>query len=390
MSKNLLGSVWFVFSLLGVWACDSDGNTSTPDGGADSGGDSDADSDSDTDTDADSDSDTDTDADSDSDTDTDTDTDAGVSQIIADHTVVDGYTDIPQQWIDEVKKMWLNVPGESHSEAYRVGLQLLEDLDARFQVSVAESGEPEAYTDQHLRVNRAVRNQYNNWSWGAGEATFWSNDWAVSYIKTHIDYCQGNNLEIAAMGFGWCWDMTWHHADFAAVTQDWGGRWGGAIDYREGTSTLRQQIWGLIEDDTPNAPYISLQDYLDAIDEYNAHNNAVVTFFTTGPVDGNASSELGLGRYIKHEAIRAHVLADVERVLFDYADILNYNDAGELYQHPSGFGGTLYPSIHPDNEKNLDGIEDPNVGHIGATGALRLGKALWWMLARIAGWDGQP
>jgi hypothetical protein len=38
--------------------------------------------------------------------------------------------------------------------------------------------------------------------------------------------------------------------------------------------------------------------------------------------------------------------------------------------------------IHPDN---LGGTE---VGHIGTVGALRLGKAMWWMLARIAGWDG--
>ena len=36
--------------------------------------------------------------------------------IIADHTVVDKYDDIPQHWIDEVKKMWIDIPGESHSE----------------------------------------------------------------------------------------------------------------------------------------------------------------------------------------------------------------------------------------------------------------------------------
>jgi uncharacterized protein YjdB len=29
------------------------------------------------------------------------------------------------------------------------------------------------------------------------------------------------------------------------------------------------------------------------------------------------------------------------------------------------------------------------VGHIDAVGALRLAKAMWWLLARIAGWDGK-
>ena len=38
-------------------------------------------------------------------------------QIIADHTVVDRYSDIPQQHLDEVKKMWLVIAGESHSYA---------------------------------------------------------------------------------------------------------------------------------------------------------------------------------------------------------------------------------------------------------------------------------
>jgi hypothetical protein len=44
------------------------------------------------------------------------------SPIIADHTVVDQYDDIPQEYIDKVKEMWLNVPGESHSSGYRKGL----------------------------------------------------------------------------------------------------------------------------------------------------------------------------------------------------------------------------------------------------------------------------
>jgi hypothetical protein len=30
-----------------------------------------------------------------------------------------------------------------------------------------------------------------------------------------------------------------------------------------------------------------------------------------------------------------------------------------------------------------------DLGHIGSDGALRLAKAMWWMLARIAGWDGE-
>ena len=37
---------------------------------------------------------------------------------------------------------------------------------------------------------------------------------------------------------------------------------------------------------------------------------------------------------------------------------------------------------------DLDGTYTEDHDHIGERGALRLGKALWWMLARLAGWDG--
>jgi len=61
---------------------------------------------------------------------------------IADHTIVDRFDDIPQQYIDLVKKMWVTVPGESHSSAYRAGMELLETRYPAYAVSVVGSGTP--------------------------------------------------------------------------------------------------------------------------------------------------------------------------------------------------------------------------------------------------------
>ena len=47
-------------------------------------------------------------------------------QIVADHTVVDQYDDIPQQYIDAVKTMLVCMAGESHSMGYQNGQLLLE------------------------------------------------------------------------------------------------------------------------------------------------------------------------------------------------------------------------------------------------------------------------
>ena len=57
-------------------------------------------------------------------------------QIIADHTVVEKYDRIPQHYIDEVKKLWLVVAGESHAEGYRHGLELLELQNPAFAVNI--------------------------------------------------------------------------------------------------------------------------------------------------------------------------------------------------------------------------------------------------------------
>lgn len=324
-------------------------------------------------------------------------------QIIVDHTVVDRYDDIPQVYIDEVKKMYLNIPGESHSSGYRIGLTLLMALDSKFQVIRTDDGPPAAYTTEALRVDRLVRNQYNNWSEGAGEREWYTwhawdptdDDYPEAYavkIKSHITYANTNDLEIAAMGFGWCWDFTWHNSPGGDVDPVYNVRWAGSsVGGPDGD--LR---WGLDDGDTSlTGNRVNMDDYLAATQEYIDHVNAngfnTVVFFTTGPVDGNSANEAGYQREIKHQYIRDYVLQDAGRVVFDYADILCWNDDNE--QNTGSWDGHTYPQIHPDNRLDYDdewnmisAVEDGD--HIGEVGALRLGKALWWMLARIAGWDG--
>jgi hypothetical protein len=130
------------------------------------------------------------------------------------------------------------------------------------------------------------------------------------------------------------------------------------------------------------------QQYVD----YCASNGyATRVLFTTGPVDGN-SGESGYQRQLKHDHIRQFVQADTSRILFDYADILTWNDAGEENRRSwiDGDGGShSYQMIHPDNMIDLNGNYGEDGDHIGERGALRLAKAVWWMLARIAGWDGE-
>lgn len=128
-------------------------------------------------------------------------------QIIADHKVVDKYNEIPQFYIDKVKEMRVTIPGESHSSGYRIGCDLLDAIDANFDVNITESGTPEPYTNQHLRLSRAKWGDVSNatgWRYGYGEEDWYTSATAIARTKSHISYCNTNNLQIAAMGFGWC------------------------------------------------------------------------------------------------------------------------------------------------------------------------------------------
>lgn len=312
--------------------------------------------------------------------------------IVADHTIVEKYKDIPAFWIEKVKSMWVDIPGESHSSGYRIGVELLETLDNRFSVNRTESGTPEGFTDKHLRISRATWTG-SGWAYSYGEEDWYTNSNAIQATKNHITYANTHNLEIAAFGFGWCWDMTWHNSPGGTIDPVYQVRWAGSsVDGPEGD--LR---WGLdAEDKVLTGNSVSMDTYLNATQQYIDHvksaGYSTKVFFTTGPVDGGGNTgESGYQRHLKHERIRDYVRAH-GHILFDYADILCWDDGGnEKTVSWQDHGGTVrtYQYIHPDNMLDLEGNYVEDGDHIGERGAVRLAKALWWMLARIAGWDGR-
>ena len=315
---------------------------------------------------------------------------SAAAPLVADHTKVEKHNDIPQYWINEVKKMWLNVPGESHSYGYRIGLELLQGIDSRFQANRTEDGAPpEALTDQHLRIS-GHRWSGSGWSYGAGEANWYTNATGIANINAHLTYSNTHNLAIAAMGFGWCWDMIWHNPPGGGLDPVYQVHWAGSSEGGP-QGDLR---WGLdAGDQSLTGNSVSMDTYLNATQQYidysKANNYPTKVFFTTGPVD-DSSGESGYQLHLKQEHIRNYVKAN-DGILFDYADILTWGDDGtEAINSWTDYGGTLrvFPKIHPDNEKDFNAGITGSSGHIGQRGALRLGKAMWWMLARIAGWDG--
>ncbi len=129
-------------------------------------------------------------------------------QIIADHTVVDKFDDIPLYYIDQVKKMWISFAGESHSESLRRGLELLEAAYPAYQVTVAEYTDPAPYTTAYLRADANTWGDLTNatgWIRWYGEEDWYTSATAIAHTKAGITRCNTIGPALSAIGFGMCY-----------------------------------------------------------------------------------------------------------------------------------------------------------------------------------------
>lgn len=311
--------------------------------------------------------------------------------IIINHESVSDYDKIPAYYLNLIKEnsYWFNLMGESHSMGYRIGLSLLNDIDSRYAVNVQESGSANLPITGYMRSSRASwgdRDHTTLWRYGYGEEDWYTSELARTATKRHIDYISTNGYGRTFIGFGWCWDASWHSYNQSATPDPvYGCRWFGSSEGGpEGDRT-----WGLDADDTAiTENSVCMDTYLSATQEYieycEAQDNGVSPFFTTGPVD-SYPDENGYQRHVKHEYIRNHVNSS-GGFLFDYADILAWDNAGN--QNLDTWSGHDYQMIAADNMLDIDGSYVEDGDHIGQRGALRIAKAVWVLVARMAGWDG--
>ncbi|OQX71010.1 MAG: hypothetical protein B6D62_03005 [Candidatus Cloacimonas sp. 4484_275] len=120
-----------------------------------------------------------------------------------------------------------------------------------------------------------------------------------------------------------------------------------------------------------------VQDYLDAMARLEADNPGVTFVYMTGNAQSDGAD--GYNRYQRNEQIRQYCV-DNNKVLFDFADLDCWHN-GEFNSYE--YNGTTVPLEHPD-------FNGDYYAHTTESSCRQKGRAVWWMLARLRGWEPSP
>jgi hypothetical protein len=252
----------------------------------------------------------------------------GVGQgIIIDHNCVD-ISQIPASVIEDIKDninfQWC---GQSHSGQVPCGLDVVESIYPQFDVTIQELVLPTTPNSMSVYIGNQGFNAPGQCCTSITPEGYWIPPTGPQWTNACLAY----NPTINVSGFLWCWQLEGNGASY-------------------------------------------VQSYLNQMESFEAQHPNVTFVYTTG--NAQAYGANGLQRHQNNEMIRNYCIAN-NKVLFDFADIDSWYN-GE--QQTTTYNGTTYQVQH----NAFDGQE---CGHVNLLGAEYKARAIWWMMARIGGWN---
>ncbi len=119
--------------------------------------------------------------------------------------------------------------------------------------------------------------------------------------------------------------------------------------------------------------------YLDAVTQLEQDYPDVTFIYMTGHLDGTGPTG---NLYVRNNQIRSYCETN-HKILFDFADIESYDPDGGYYPDGSDACEWCYAWCSSNPCPECDGC-----AHSHCFNCFLKGKAFWWMMARMAGWNG--
>lgn len=138
-----------------------------------------------------------------------------------------------------------------------------------------------------------------------------------------------------------------------------------------------------------------INTYLNAMNQLEQTYPGVKFIYMTGHLDG---SGVDGNLHLRNQQIRAYCIAN-NKILFDFADIESYDPDGNYFLNQGADDGCYYDggnwaeewiAAHPGSELAQLAAGCSECAHSNTLNCILKGRAFWWMMARLAGWDGNP
>lgn len=250
---------------------------------------------------------------------------AAGNAIIIDHTSTD-LSRIPDHWLEEAKKLAIHYGHTSHGQQLYQGVMALAKKNPKYDFWIFAGGDSPTSLPGECAGALCIHDG------NPSDVTFWSTE-------------AGRDQTRMAAGTGL----------FDASTWSWCGE-------QSSNDTATVQL------------------YLDTMRAFEAEYPDMRFILMTGHTDGG-SPTLQKNNDMVRQYARDHGM-----VLFDFADIESHDPAGTYYPNTSDSCQWCaeWCAAHPEDCTDLPGF----CPHSHPFNCLLKARAFWWMMARLAGWDG--